>query len=265
MKTIFLKTLKLHRKGLIIWVLVMILTAFYAFVETPMVMENIDSIMVAMEGLPRIVVIMFGMSGSSIGTPIGFYLVMYYWYCLMVYPHAAFVGAAFISAEERDRTSEFLYVKPYRRRTIVSAKILAGLVNIAVMGFFTWLTTIVLLIPAMGNAPIHGLVTLTSVGMFLTQVVFMALGFLCAAIFRRYRTALSASLMVVAVTYAIGVIIEYAGNLDALEVLSPFMYFAAWDVVERGLGLMGIGLALAITAASLAVTYGRYQKRDLHV
>lgn len=265
MKTIFLKTLKLHRKGLVIWVSVMILTAFYAFMETPMVMENIDSIMVAMDGLPRIVVIMFGMGGSSIGTPIGFYLIMYYWYCLMVYPHAAFVGAAFISAEERDRTSEFIYVKPYKRSTVVSAKVLAGLVNIVIMGFFTWLTTIVLLIPAMGNEPIHGLVTLTSIGMLLTQVVFMSLGFLCAAIFRRYRSALGASLMVVAVTYAIGVAIEYAGNLSALEVLSPFRYFAASDVVEQGLGLMGLGLALLITAASLAVTYRRYQKRDLHI
>lgn len=265
MKTIFLKTLKLHRKGLVIWVLVMILTAFYAYMETPMVMENMDSIMSAMEAIPRIVVIMFGMGGQSIGTPIGYYLIMYYWYCLMVYPHAAFVGAAFISTEERDRTSEFLFAKPYSRRIIITAKLLAGLVNIFVMGLFTWLTTMVLLIPAMGNAPIHGAVTVTAVGMFFTQVVFMALGFLCSSILRSYKMALGASLLLVFGTYAIGVIIEYMGNLNALDFLSPFRYFAAAEVAERGLGAMGLLLTALITAVSIGVTYLRYQKRDLRV
>lgn len=265
MKTIFLKTLKKHRKGLVIWVLVMILTAFYAYMETPMVMENMDSIMSAMEAIPRIVVIMFGMNGPSIGTPIGYYMIMYYWYCLMVYPHAAFVGASFISTEERDRTSEFLFAKPYRRSTVITAKLLAGLVNILVMGLFTWLTTMVLLIPAMGNAPIHSAVTLTAVGMFFTQVVFMALGFLCSALLKSYKAALGASLLLVFGTYAIGVVIDYMGNLNALDFLSPFRYFAATEVVESGLGVMGLLLTVVITAVSLFVTYVRYQKRDLRV
>jgi ABC-2 type transport system permease protein len=265
MLTMFFKTLKLHRKGLFIWVAVMVLTTVYAAVETPMVMKNLDSIMAAMEMIPRIVMIMFGMGGTSIGTPEGYYLIMYYWFCLITFPHAAFVGASFIAREEHDHTSEFLFSKPFKRQTVVTAKILAGIVNVLVMTVFTCLSTVFILVPAMGDPSMMGAVALTMVGMFLTQLVFMAIGFMCSAWFSSYKGGLSASLLAVFITYAIGVAMEYTGQMEAFGVLSPFRYFYAEALIREGFSPLSILYTVILCTGMVYATYYKYQRRDLRV
>ena len=63
--------------------------------------------------------------------------------------HAAMLGATIIAKEERDKTAEFLFVKPVSRSKIISFKLLVALVNIVILtivaaiSLFIWWANIV--------------------------------------------------------------------------------------------------------------------------
>src|SRR5699024_11738557 len=108
MKAIFLKELKLSRKGLLIWSLVILVTIGFGIVEYPMVSQNVYLIMEGMAMLPRIVVIMFGLEGIGLQTSIDYHLALFFWISLIVYFHAIITGVTVLARDQRDRTFEFV-------------------------------------------------------------------------------------------------------------------------------------------------------------
>lgn len=270
MKSIFLKELKLSKKGLIIWCIVLLITIGYGLAEYPMVSKNADSIMSSMNSMPRIIVIMFGMEGLSFNTSLDYHLIMFYWICLITFIHAIYIGVTMLSRDQRDKTFEYIYSKPYQRNEIITAKIMVGVVNILVMTFVTWIASIFTVIFIDGTAmdiingkSIIGMITLTIIGMILTQTVFFSIGLLFAALFNTHNSAIKSGFMFVLTTYAIGVIIEYVGNVNYLNFLTPFRYFIGTEVVNKGISIIYVLITTFVISASVYFTYAIYNKKDL--
>lgn len=270
MNVIFLKELKLTRKGLIIWCVVMLITIGYGMAEYPMISGNSDTIMQSMNMLPRVVLVMFGMDGLSLKTSLDYHLVMYYWVSLIAFTHAAIVGATMLSKDQRDKTSEYIYTKPYKRGNIITAKILVGLLNILVMTLVTWIGSVGTLIFIDGTvmAKVNGasmlaLITITMIGMFLTQLVFLAIGLLCSAFLKTHKAAIRSSFSFIFATYSVSVIIQYVGTIGYLNFLSPFQYFNVVSVVSDGISLIYVLVDLVVVGTSIYLTYDLYNKRDL--
>ncbi|MGM0445132.1 MAG: ABC transporter permease subunit [Bacillota bacterium] len=263
MRTIFLKDIKLSRKSLIIWVIVLLLTAGFAALEYPMFIEEADMIGSTLEMMPKVVRILFGVEGLTFQQNIDYYITMYFWYVLIIYTHAAYVGATIIAREERDKTSEFIFVKPYTRSEIVTAKILVGIFHLAIIALATWLFNVLILLPMMGSGSLTGIVTISTMGMFITQLVFFGLGQLSTAYFKKYKTGLKVAMMIVLVSFIIAVILEYFGNLDYLNILSPFRYFNIQGVVNNGINLLYVLVSAVILTISIYLTYKFYKSRDL--
>lgn len=270
MKSIFLKELKLSKKGLIIWCIVLLVTIGYGLAEYPMVSQNADSIMSSMDSMPRIIVIMFGMEGLSFNTSLDYHLIMFYWICLITFIHAIYIGVTMLSRDQRDKTFEYIYSKPYQRNEIITAKIMVGVVNILVVAFVTWIASVFTVIFIDGTAMgiingklIIGLITLTIIGMVLAQTVFFSIGLLLAALFNTHNSALKSGFMFVLTTYVIGVIIEYVGNVNYLNFLTPFRYFIGTEVVNKGISIIYVLIGALVTFISIYLTYVIYNKRDL--
>jgi ABC-2 type transport system permease protein len=263
MKTLFLKEFRLSLKGLLIWSAVVIVTAVYAAAEYPLIAENMDTIMQGFEMIPKVVRIMFGVDAIPIDTPLGMYVCMYYWYCLITFTHAAFIGVLFVTRDEQSRTSEFLYSKPYPRKTVIQAKMLNALVNIGIIAMVTWLITVVSLLPVLAGPSIAGIVAYTMFGMFLTQLVFVGIGLLCSAFFRSNKTALAVSVSFVLTAFGVAIAIEYFGNMPVFDFLSPFRYFNAPSMAERGLRPVYVLIVALMTLVSFLGTPAMYKKRDL--
>ncbi|WP_326910980.1 ABC transporter permease subunit [Sedimentibacter sp. MB31-C6] len=270
MKSIIIKELKLSRKGLIIWCIVTLVTILYGLAEYPMVSQYSDSIMDSMNSLPRIVVIMFGMDGLSFDTSLDYHLIMFYWICLITFIHAVYIGVTILSRDQRDKTFEYIYSKPYKRNEIITTKILVGVINILTLAFVSWIGSIFTIIFIDGNAMsiingrlVIGMITLTIFGMVLTQVVFFSIGLLFAAIFNSHNAALKSGFLFVLITYVIGVIIEYVGNINYLNFMSPFRYFIGTEVVNNGISILYVVIGTLITSVSIYLTYVCYNKKDL--
>lgn len=272
MKTIFLKELKLSRKSLIIWCIVLLVTLFYGIVEYPMVAQNAEMIMESMRMLPRIVIIMFGLEGIGLKTSIDYHLTLLYWVALMAYVHAVVTGVTVLGRDERDRTSEFIYAKPYTRSDIVTAKLAAGMTDITILAVVAWIGSLATVFYIDGTLravidgrSVLGAVTATILGMWLTQVVFFGVGVLLAGFFKTHRKALRSGLLFVLLTYMLSVVIQLSGSMDYLRVLSPFSYFSGLPVVNQGLDILFVMVSVLIAAATFYGGYRSFQKKDLTI
>lgn len=270
MKSIILKELKLSKKGLIIWCIVTLVTILYGLAEYPMVSQYSDSIMLSMNSMPRIIVIMFGMEGISFNTSLDYHLIMLYWICLITFVHAVYTGVTILSRDQRDKTFEYIYSKPYKRNDIITAKILVGFLNILILALVSWIGSVLTVIFIDGTflgivngKSLIGLITLTIIGMFMTQIVFFSAGLLIASIFNSHNSALKTGFLFVVLTYLISITIEYVGTIDFLNFLSPFRYFVGTEVVKSGINIFYVVIGTLITFISVYFTYVIYNKKDL--
>jgi len=265
MGAMILKELKLGRRSLFVWLVITFVTATLGALEYEMVSSNVEMVEQGINAMPRIVRVMFGIDGVGLKTALDYYLVMYFWYALIAYAHAVSIGASLLSKEERDKTADYLYTKPYPRSAIINAKLVVGIINVAAMALLIWLTSTIILVPLTDGRGIMPEIAITTVGLFLTQLLFLAFGFLCSALVRNSRKAVSAGFYLLLATYLIAVALEYLGAVDYLIFLTPFHYFNALMVVEQGISPLFLLLSAILAVLSILLTHRFYENRDLLV
>src|SRR5699024_9469218 len=115
--------------------------------EYSVVVEAGDAIMDLFESLPSVLAIGFGIDSITFTTPVGYYVMMYLWYCIIAFTHADVLGATIISKEDRNRTAEFIFTKPFTRKDIITSKIIAAIVNVVVITLITLIGNLIMLVP----------------------------------------------------------------------------------------------------------------------
>jgi ABC-2 type transport system permease protein len=126
--------MKAHWKGLLGWSIGVAFTVVSGMAKfegySASGSGNVSEILKA---FPKPLMAVFGISGLDITHLIGYFGVLYLYLVLVVAIHAGLLGAEVIAEEERDKTSEFLYVKPVTRANALSQKLSAALANILIV------------------------------------------------------------------------------------------------------------------------------------
>lgn len=263
---VFLRELKVHRTGLILWSLGMVALigagmAKYAAYETAG--QSLDQIMAT---LPRTILVVFGITGFDLNTVSGFFGVLHLYIAVMAAVHAVLLGSTLISKEERDKTSEFLFAKPVSRGRALTGKLLAGLVNVVVLNIVTWLSSRYFVGFYGGGESATREVAILMTGLLLLQLVFFAIGAVVAGVVRRPKSAPSLATAVMVATFLLYYLVNLDEDLGFLRYLSPFKYFDAATVMADGrLNPLHVGLSILIVAVAVLGTYGAYSARDLEV
>jgi ABC-2 type transport system permease protein len=167
-------------------------------------------------------------------------------------------------------------IEEFKKSNIPGEIVVASTTNIGwtpiilTLAFVSWIRSIFTIIYIDGTAMgiincklIIGLITITIIGMVLTQVVFFSIGLLFAATFNSHNAALKSGFLFVLITYVISIIIEYVGNVDYLNFLSPFRYFIGTEVVNNGISIIYVLVSTFAITASIYLTYIIYKKKDL--
>lgn len=264
MKVIILRELKANRKSLLIWMAGMLVMVGLGAMEYPTLVKNAESIAPMMDMFPRIMRVIFGMDIVPVTTPLGYYVCLYLWYCIVAFMHSAVLGATIIAKEERDRTSEFLFTKPYSRDTFIAAKLIAAVLNVAVITLTTWVLNLITIVPQIQGVDILPEINITILGMFFAQLIFLSVGLLFSGICKHHGKALTLSISFVLFAYVLSVIIEFSGNINFLSVLTPFQYFFAPIMVYKGIDLPYFLLSVILIGAFTFVTFKSYRRRELH-
>lgn len=263
---VFWREIKFYRKGLIFWSLGMIILVWSSMVKYSTFQSSGQSVSELISQFPRSIQTIFGMTGFDLTKVSGFFGVMFMYIALMATIHAVMLGAGILSKEERDKTSEFIYVKPVTRNKVISAKILAGLVQIAVFNLVTLLSSIYFVKVYSHSDEFFGDIFLLIMGLAFLQLIFFFVGTAVAAVSRRPKSSASIAASVLLLAFILTYFINFNADLDFLKYFTPFMYFDAKDILaNQSLNIFCIGGSTVLISVLIITSYISINTRDLDV
>jgi ABC-2 type transport system permease protein len=220
-----------------------------------------------MADMPKSLQAIMGTGVFDLSKASGYYGVLFLYLVLIATIHSVLLGANIISKEERDKTSEFLFVKPVSRLKIITMKLTAALFNIVILNIATLISSILIILRfRKGEEGILGDVGILMVGMFLLQLLFLAIGTGLAAVLKNPKRASSLSTAVLLLTFILSIAIDLNEKLGILKYLSPFKYFEAKNLMYGG-GFEGVFVTITVVLITVLLvgTYVFFTKRDLKV
>jgi ABC-2 type transport system permease protein len=260
---LFWREIKAQRKALIIWCIGALILVASGMSKYSVYATSGQSMNEVISKMPKSLQVLLGFGSFDLSTAEGYFGFLFIYLVLMATIHAALLGSTIIAKEERDRTSEFLVVKPVSRSTIITAKLLAALTNLFLLNITSLISSMVIVdYYAKGEShPVE--IILLMAGMFILQLIFMLLGTAIGAILKTSKTAPSFSAFVLFVAYLLSMLIDMNNKLDYLQYITPFKYFEAKNIMaDNSFSPVFVMLSLLIMTVLLRVTYSYYQKRD---
>lgn len=262
---IFSRELKAGRRALIIWCVCMALGVLSGMAKYTAYSSGGVSSRALME-LPQSLRALLGMGSVDPTTTAGFYALLYFYLAIAAALHAALLGSGILGKEERDKTAEFLMAKPVSRTEVITAKLMAALVEVVIFNLVTAISSIGMVDAYNKGKDITGLIAVFMLEMLIVQLIFLSLGFMTAAAMKRPAKAGSLVSGIVVGTFILSEITSLNPKLDFLNIFSPFKYFSVSRIVDGGgLNPAIVCLSLLLAAAFTALTYRIYPRRDLNV
>jgi ABC-2 type transport system permease protein len=239
--------------------IVLAISKFAAYEGNPEMLEILDS-------MPPALLEMFQMNTFNLTTITGFYGVMFIYFSLIATISAAMWGSDVISKEERDKTVEFTLTLPVTRQKLITAKILAAMVNCIALLLIIWGASLVAAGQYQPGSEFYEFLALSMVALFVIQMVFLAVGFFLGCSMKQYKRAGAVAISVLLGTYFLSIISSMNENLEFLSYFSPFTYFNPATILnESTIDLAYVGLSLAIIAVLIVGGYYTYARRDLYI
>lgn len=263
---VFMREMKDNRKALIIWSIGVILLIASGMGKYSGLSASGQSINDFLAQMPPSLKAVLGMGTFDLTAAIGYYGVLFIYLAMMATIHAAMLGANIISKEERDKTAEFLFLKPISRNKIITLKLLAALVNILIFNLATFVSSIFLVQKYSQGGAVIGDITRLMIGMFILQLIFLLVGTATAAISKHPKNAPSRAAGILLFTFMLSIAIDLNSRIENLKYLTPFKYFDAKDLIyAQGFDPVYMILSIVIIVVLFSATYVFYQNRDLNV
>lgn len=263
---IITREMKANLKSLIIWsigVLFMVGAGMGKYAGMGGSGETMNELMAEM---PESLQAIMGTAGFDLSKAMGFYGLLYLYLIVMATIHSVMLGANIIAKEERDKTVEFLLVKPISRVKVISFKLVASLLNVLVFNLVTLASSIIIVGRYAEGEKVVGDIVLLMVGMFCLQIIFLVIGTAIAVVYKNAKKAGAVSTGILLITFLLAIIINLDQRLAALRYITPFKYFEAEPILNTSsLDPFYLGLSLIIVVVLTFTTYHYYKKKDLHL
>ncbi|MBT2688227.1 ABC transporter permease subunit [Bacillus sp. ISL-47] len=263
---LFFRELKANRKSLILWCIGILLMVAGGMSKFEGISSSGQSMNELMEAMPKALQAIMGTGSLDISTAGGYYGVLSLYLMVMAAIHAGMLGSTIVSKEEREKTAEFLLVKPISRNKVITWKLIAALVNVLLFNIVTFVCSAAAVEYYNDGKSLNGDIALLLAGMFILQLIFLFLGSAIASAAGKPKTAASLSTAILMGTFLLSIMIDISTSIDFLKYLTPFKYFEAKQVMFGG-GLEAVFLILsaAFILFFIFATYKFYKDKDMVV
>lgn len=260
----YLHELKSLRKSTIIWTCSIVAMAVLYFSIYPSMAKDADKFKELLAGYPESVRAMLGISLDTITSILGFYSMIFSFITLFGAIQGMNIGISILSKEVRERTADFLLVKPVSRQKIVSAKLMAALTMIVITDVIYYAVASIFANNVKTEDYSNKLFFMISLTLFFIQIIFLAIGVVVSVFFNKIKSVLPISLGIVFGLYFIGALIA-TGDNDIERFISPFKYFNPSYIIKNSSFEVPYLIAGAvIVIVSIVVSYIIYIKKDIH-
>lgn len=263
---VFFQELRLRRKSQIGWIVAIVIFMLLSVIKFDTLAQDASMSEALLKQFPATVQAIFGMTGLTLTTLSGYFGVLFIYILVILSIHAGMLGAGVLADEERDRTTEFLLVKPRSRVTIIIQKLLAGVVYVSVLWGVVVVTTLVSIVSLSNTGDFIRDFWHFMIALALTQVAVFFLGSFAAAITKNPKLPARFVAAVVFVSYLLFALVKLSPNLDGLKYASLFYYFDAVSIINDGtIQLLSVVVFCVIALIALVGTFVFYRRRDVNV
>lgn len=260
----YLHELKSLRKSTIIWTCSIIALAGLYFSVYTGIVKDAEAFKSLLGSYPASVRAMLGISLDSITSILGFYSMIFSFVAICGAIQAMNYGLSVLSKESRERTADFLLVKPISRSAIVTAKLLAVVTMIIITNvlYYAGVSLIANAVKTVDyDVKIFFMISIT---LLFIQLIFFALGFVISVFFKKLKSVLPISLGFVFGLYILGAVLVTDPN-DAARFISPFQYFnIAYIIKNAGYEITYVITSAVIVILAIVISYIIYNKKDIH-
>lgn len=261
---VFLREMKAYRKSMIFWCLgiIFLLASGMGKYEATASTGQLNDLIAEM---PKSLQVLMGEGMLDLSKASGYFGILVLYLFFMATIHAAMLGANIIAKEERDKTAEFLFVKPASRSKIITSKLLGALMNIVIFNLITWVSSVLIVGKYSNGEAVNDDIAIVMIGMFILQLLFMVIGTAIAAVFKNPQKAASLSTGILLITFILSIAIDLNEKLESLKYLTPFKYYEAKNIMYGGgLDIVFVIESLVLIVSLTIVTYVSFKKRDLN-
>jgi beta-exotoxin I transport system permease protein len=263
---VFFHEIRAYRKNLFFWSGAMVFLVGASMAKFATLETAGQSVTEIFGQFPKSFQVIFGLNGFDVTSASGYYGVVFLYLVLMATIHAVLIGTDIISKEERDKTAEFLLVKPISRARVISAKLGAGLINIVLFNLVTLISSIYFTNFFNKGESITGTIILLMSGLFMLQLLFFFVGASVAAASKKPKASASIATTILLFTFILSFFVSLNESIEDLKYLTPFKYFDAHSIINDGrLEPLYVAIATVLIATMVFVTYTAFIKRDTNV
>jgi ABC-2 type transport system permease protein len=217
-----------------------------------------------MKQMPKSLQNLFGVGIFDLNKVIEYFGVMFLYILIMVASHAVMLGSGVISKEERDRTIEFLLVKPVSRFSVIKWKLLAATTICFAFTVTTFLSAVLSFSLYSKELYVPQLLALCGC-MFIIQIAFMAVGSYFASLLGNHKKSSAAALSVMMGMFFLSILVDIFEQVEWLRFFTFFQYADAKDILKLGWSPVYPIISIIITGILIIFTFRQYQRRDLRL
>ncbi len=263
-RNIYRHELRLRWRSVVGWLLglaglhVLFLALFPSFSADAALLNDL------MSQFPPEFLTIFGMNGVNLATLMGYYSFVFVFVQLMLAVQAGTYGFGLLSAEEAQRTADFLLTKPVTRSQVWGSKTAAALTLLAWTEIGLGVIAVVgLMAVDEGHSRGAAFLLRLLLGTAPFQWIFLSLGMAASLVVGQVRTPSYYGMGLGFGLYLFNAFNDMLGK-SRLALLSPFKYYDPSFLLRQGhwdasLAILGFG----ITLAALFFSWQRYLHRDI--
>lgn len=262
---IFLREMKSYRKSILFWSIgiIFLLASGMAKYKATAANGEINDLFAEM---PKSFQAIVGSGAFDLSKASGYFGILVLYLLLMATIHATMLGANIIAKEERDKTAEFIFVKPISRVKIIAYKLFSALMNVIIFNLVSWISSVLFVRKYSNGEQVNDDIAIVMAGMFILQVLFLVIGTAIASVSKNSKKAASYSTGILLLTFILSIAIDLNEKIEILKYLSPFKYFEAKNIMYGGgFNYTYIIISIVSIITLTFVTFVSYKKRDLHV
>ncbi len=257
---VYRRELKFKYTSTIFWIIGVMLIIALSFSKFSIVDESQLGTMAAMVNtMPAVMKAFYGMSGLDISRISGYSAVIINFALIMIAIHGVFLGMSHIGFEKKNKTMDFIFVKPLTKREILKHKMLAGLTLILVFNLLVSAGTIIS-IKTLGSISNMFIIRMI-ISFFLTDLFFYSIGVLISVMSKKKKFGgIGASVFFM--LYLLAVLSRMSDKIAFLAYTTPLEVLSGSNVV-KGFNTIMLLIILLISIAVLYVSLNKIEEREI--
>lgn len=261
----YLYELKSQRKSAILWTCALLALAGIFLSIFPSMAKDAADFKALLSNYPAQIRAILGINLDYITSILGFYSMVFSFIMLCGAIQAMNLGVSILSKESRERTADFLLVKPVSRSAIISAKLLAAFTTI--LGTYVVFYALSSIMANIFKTDDYSgkLFFMINLTLLFIQLIFLAVGMVVSVFFKKLKTVLPISLGVVFGLYMIGALIATGKNDEMARFISPFRYFDITYIIKNAsYEVSYLITSVVIIVVAVVASYIIYTRKDIH-